>query len=94
MAKQCKPVFFCKLTKSTLVSSWIFQSCTVLTNTKLLPLGQRQNTIGMFLVNLSNTIGMLRVNSSDLQTTCHAVLIIYKSYATCFLSSARGIIEQ
>jgi hypothetical protein len=37
---------------------------------------------------------MLLVNSSNLQITCHAVLIIYKSYATCFPSGpeARGVV--
>jgi hypothetical protein len=48
------------------------------------------NIIGVFLVNLSNPVGLLLVNLSNLQITHHAVLITYKSYATCFPSGARG----
>jgi hypothetical protein len=91
MAKQCKAAFFCKLTKGILISWLIIQSRTILTNTKQLPFGYLQNTIGMLLVNLSNTIGMLLVNSSNLQNTHHAVPIIFKSNATCSSSGTRGM---
>ncbi len=66
--KQCKAAFFCKLTKGTLISWQIFQSCLVLPNTKPLPSGQWQEAIGVLLVNLSNTIGLLLENWSNFET--------------------------
>jgi hypothetical protein len=46
----------------------------------------------MQFVNFLTTAGVLLVNSSNMQSTRHAVLIVYKSYATCFPSGpeARG----
>jgi hypothetical protein len=40
---------------------------------------------------MPNTIGLLLENPSNLQNTLHADFIIYKSYATCFPSGARGM---
>ncbi len=62
MAKECKATFFCKLTRASLISFWIFYFSLVLTNTKPLHFGQWQNTICVILVNKSNTIGVLIVN--------------------------------
>jgi hypothetical protein len=90
VAKQYKAMFFCKFTRGTIISWRIFRYSFVLTITKSLPFGQWQHAIGMLLVNLSNTKGMLLVNLSNLQNTRHAVLIIYKSYITCFRSGATG----
>jgi hypothetical protein len=92
VAKQCKAAFFCKSSRGTLVSWRIFQFRLDLTDTTLIPFGQWQNTIGMFLVNLANPIGMLLVNLSAYENFAKSMsrcLIIYKSYATCFPSGAR-----
>jgi hypothetical protein len=60
-----------------LISWQIFESCLVLTNTKPLPFGHCQNTIGVLLVNLSNIIGMLLVKRSNYEML-HATL--YESF--------------
>jgi hypothetical protein len=46
--------------------------------------------IGILLVNLSNTIGVI-LKICTKKNMRYAVLVIYKSYATCFLSGARGM---